>query len=83
MNFEEKVRKIIADNCTDSGVIDDLGINDNLIDRGLDSVTYIKIIVDIEKEFHITFPDDKLALKESDTIYKLCTIIESELENNI
>ena len=52
MNFEEKVRKIIADNCTDSGVIDDLGINDNLIDRGLDSVTYIKIIVDIEKEFH-------------------------------
>lgn len=79
----EKVRKIIADNCTDSGVIDDLGINDNLIDRGLDSVTYIKIIVDIEKEFHITFPDDKLALKESDTIYKLCTIIESELENNI
>lgn len=47
----------------------------NLYDRGLDSITYVKIIVSLEERFDITFDDDFMIDVKNSTIEKIVQYI--------
>ena len=52
----------------------------NLIaDIGMDSITFIWIVIAIETKFNITIPDEKLLMDNFERIEDIVTIIEQEL----
>lgn len=60
--------------------IETVDYNENLIDLGLDSLKYVKLIIEIEDYYDIEFPDEKLVIKESNSILKLSEIIKLEMD---
>lgn len=53
--------------------LDDL--DRDLTTCGLVSLNFIKMIVELEKEFTIEFPDDKLIMSEMNSINKIVEVI--------
>ncbi len=47
----------------------------DLKNMGLDSLKFVRIVVEVEDRFGIEFPDDKLDLSQTDTVRKLCEIV--------
>lgn len=65
--------------------IEDLEIDDSrydidLLELGMDSITFIHIIVSIEEEFKCEIPDENLLLREMNTVNKITDAIASVLE---
>lgn len=56
-----------------------LDIYDEQQKQEMDSVMYISIIVDLEGEFQIEFPDEVLSRNFFEDINSLCNIIENLL----
>jgi acyl carrier protein len=79
MNFEKKIREIVATNIKTTESIDTYDADGSLQDIGMDSLTFVRIVVAIENEFEIEFPDDKLIITEAGTIALLCNLLESVL----
>lgn len=77
LKYEEEVRQIIKNNINKEIDIDSIFIDTNLETVGMDSIGFVKLIVDIESEFDIEFPDDKLLFAQAGTIRELCNIIET------
>ena len=48
-----------------------------LIDLGMDSLTYIKFIVDLEEEFSMEFEDEMLDVGGSKSVYDIIQYIKS------
>lgn len=61
-------------------LLDIQNINDDLETIGIDSLSFIQIIVAIEDEFECEIPDSKLIVNELNTIKKIYSII-SALKN--
>lgn len=61
MNIQRELKCIIADNLKLYNIEDILCREDDLSKIGVDSIIFIKIIVDIENTFHIEIEDEKLA----------------------
>ena len=57
-----------------------VGIDDDLCELGMNSIKFIRSVVEIENVFGIEFPDDRLILKESNSISKLMEIISQVLD---
>ena len=51
-------------------------LDENLSELGMDSITFIKIIVSLEEEFECEIPDSKLLLREMDTVNKILGILK-------
>lgn len=47
---------------------------------GMDSITFIKIIVDLEETFKIEIPDEKLLITEMGTLNKIVEVVLNVLE---
>lgn len=44
---------------------------------GMDSLSFVRIVVEIENQFGIEFPEDRLDIAQAGTVRKLCeTIVE-------
>ena len=56
--------------------LDSIDSSVNLIDVGVDSLTFINIIIKLEDYFGVEFPHEKLSIRESNTILKLSETIE-------
>ncbi len=54
-------------------------INDDLSNFGVDSLAYLKIIVDIENTFFIEFDDEKLIFSELPTVSAMVEYVESKM----
>lgn len=48
----------------------------NLAELGMDSITFIQIIVKLEEVFDCEIPDSKLLLSEMDTVQKMFDVLE-------
>lgn len=48
-----------------------------LTDLGIDSITFIQLIVAIEEEFECEIPDTKLLITEMDTVQKIINVLQS------
>lgn len=52
-------------------------IAENLPHLGMDSITFIQIVVALEEEFECEIPDPKLLITEMDTIQKIIDVLQS------
>lgn len=55
-------------------------IDENLIDLGMDSITFIQVIVALEEEFECEIPDEKLLITEMDTVKKIMDVLQTLYE---
>lgn len=80
LRYEKKIREIIASHLNVTS-IDSFDSNGDLRSIGMDSISFVAIVVAIENEFDIEFPNDKFLISESGTIYLLSQIVEDILCN--
>ena len=52
-------------------------LNENLITLGMDSITFIQIIVGLEETFGCEIPDSKLLVSEMDTVQKIIDVLQA------
>lgn len=50
-------------------------LEDNLSELGMDSITFIQIIVGLEEAFNCEIPDSKLLITEMDTVRKMYDVL--------
>lgn len=56
--------------------VNEAQLNENLVDLGMDSTTFIQIIVKLEKVFECEIPDEKLLITEMDTVQKMVDVLQ-------
>lgn len=71
----ENVLKVI--NSTENLQITTEQLQDYLPDLGMDSITFIQIIVALEEEFECEIPDEKLFITELDTVQKMIDVLQA------
>ena len=79
LKYENRIREIIVSTIKTNVPVDNIGIYDNLRDFGMDSLSFITLIIEIENTFHIEFPNDKLFISDAGTIDSLNRIVEQML----
>lgn len=71
----EKVLNII--NASSNFKITYEQLDENLVTLGMDSMTFIQIIVGLEETFDCEIPDSKLLVSEMDTVRKMADILQT------
>ena len=56
--------------------------DDDLTQYGMDSIIFIKIVVDLEDALQFELPDEKLLISEMDTMNKIICVIDTCLKSN-
>lgn len=52
-------------------------LDENLLELGMDSITFIQIIVALEERFECEIPDEKLLITEMDTVQKMIDVLQA------
>ena len=76
MKYEAIVRRIITEQSNLTKAADEISIDSSLQSIGMDSISFIKVVVEIENNFGIEFPEEKLIMSEVDTLAAFCEILE-------
>lgn len=71
-----QVLEILNANIEDSPITIDK-LDASLMDLGMDSITFIQVIVALEEEFECEIPDEKLMISEMNTVQKIIDILQS------
>ncbi len=79
-NILDKVLQILNANI-ENVEITSKQMEDDLSAIGLDSITFIRVIVAFEEEFDIEIPDEHLLLTEMNTIFKMTDVISAVLDH--
>lgn len=81
MSKEERLAEIIrkAVNLSDDVALDE---NTDLAQIDINSLNFLKIIVDIEDEFDIEFDDEELNFELFGTIHSIIEKIDEKIEEN-
>lgn len=82
MEYESEIRRIVSETIKFTTSIDNLDTNADLREVGLNSITFVGIIVAIEDQYCIEIPDDYLIIDFGNTISKLCEIIMKVVAGN-
>ena len=56
-------------------------LKDSLPELGMDSITFIQIVVALEEEFECEIPDENLLITEMDTVQKMLDVLQSIYAN--
>jgi len=83
--MKEDIIKIIIKNINENSENKEaieLNIETDLMELGMDSITFIKIVVAIEETFEIEVPDEKLLITEMNTASKIIEVVSFALKNN-
>ena len=75
----EKVIQIINANI-ETTAIQAGQLDDDLSQHGLDSITFIRIIVALEEEFDIEIADEYLLMTEMNTVSKITSVVSAALD---
>lgn len=76
----DKVLKVLNANLENTEITFEQ-TEDDLSALGVDSITFIRIIVALEEAFDIEIPDEKLLLIEMNTISKMTEVISAVLNH--
>jgi len=79
IELEQKVKQIINENIPNS--LQDFRMDLRLVDIGIDSFTFINIIVAIENEFNFEFGDGDLDYKKFPNLGFLVLYIQNKINN--
>ncbi|WP_225999295.1 non-ribosomal peptide synthetase [Paenibacillus sp. BJ-4] len=74
--FEAIVSKL------DSNIAGDITLETEFTSVGLNSITFINIVVDLESEFKFEFENEKLLIQEFPTIQSMIEYLESKISGN-
>lgn len=80
MSIVQQILKITNNNLVNGIVISENQIEDDLSEYKLDSISFIKIIVEIEDAFEIEIPDEYLLFHEMNTIAKMADVVTKILD---
>lgn len=75
-----KVLQILNDN-VENTELDAKQREEDLSTLGMDSITFIRVVVALEEKFDIEIPDEYLLLTEMNTISKMTDVISAVLDN--
>ncbi|MCD7944300.1 MAG: acyl carrier protein [Clostridia bacterium] len=75
----DMLSRMFADMQFERDVIEYIDLID---DAGMDSITFISIVVEIEAEFNITVPDEMLLIENFKNADSITNIIEQELSKD-
>jgi acyl carrier protein len=80
-NIEEKIREIIKEFLEDTDVdVNSIGIEEELINYGVSSIVFIKMVLKIETEFLIEFEDEDLDNFRFPNIKRYVLFIEEKIK---
>lgn len=74
-SVEMRLRKLLKESVKFPDAVDKIGIDDELVNVGLDSFIFIKLVVTMEKEFGFEFDDDALEVSRFPTMKDLIEYI--------
>ena len=60
--------------------INDKQLDEKLSELGMDSITFIQIIVKLEETFDCEIPDSKLLISEMNTVHKMFDVLQELYE---
>lgn len=69
-----RVLEILNNNIADANVSNDM-LEESLPALGMDSISFIQIIVELEEVFECEIPDEKLLIAEMDTVQKILDVL--------
>lgn len=79
----EKIAAIVA-SIVEQIDIHTLDYDDDLQQMGMDSISFIRVIVNLEDEFEIEFPDDYLLIDNMNTLNKIVdNVMMLQCEDNL
>lgn len=81
--IEEKITEIIIKYSDMEKNFQNIGLELILADIGIDSITFIKIVVAIETEFSFEFGDDELDFCKFPTVKSLVTYVQSRVSETV
>lgn len=81
LRYEKKIREIIASHLNVTS-IDSFDSNGDLRSIGMDSISFVAIVVAIENEFDIEFPSEKLLITEAGSIDQLNKIVKTCVDDS-
>lgn len=78
MNIEQEILSLFAEEAGISDIGNNL-INQEIKDIGINSITFVKIIVTIENKYNIEFDFDMLSINQFSTLASLIVYVRSKL----
>ena len=72
---KENIAKTIVENLENVSLPTD-GFDEDLTARGMDSISFIRVIVALEEAFGCEIPDSKLLIGEMNTVNKIARVLE-------
>ena len=78
-NVEENVVCVV--NTIMETDLNNKNMQDNLQKMGMDSIKFVKIVIELEERFDIEVPDEKLLITEMSTLSQLVAVVSKELQN--
>ena len=79
MDIRNEICKIFVENNVSEEQIDDETL---LREVGINSLSFIKIAVEIENRFNVSFPEEKLLLDEFDNFRSLLDYVSELINSN-
>ena len=73
----------ILDAYMEGGEWDSIGHDAGLAEQGMDSMTFIQVVVDIEAQFDIEIPDEYLLAEKMGTIGRIVDVVCGLLDGSI
>ncbi len=73
--YQKEITEIVQRVLNLIGMDEQTDLDTDLKNVGLDSLKFVRIVVEMENRFGIEFPDDKLDLSQTDTVRKLYEIV--------
>jgi len=77
MKYESEIIDIIKMITPLKEKVTKIGLTSKLSDIGIDSILYVRILVELENSLGITFPDTYLSINPSYTIMDLCKAVNN------
>ena len=74
----EGVLRVI--NLLDNIEVSNEQLDESLPDLGMDSISFIQIVVGLEEAFDCEIPDSKLLISEMDTVQKMIDVLQELYE---
>ena len=75
------ILSVINDKMNDRDIVSEQ-LTENLPSLGMDSLTFIQIIVALEEEFDCEIPESKLLITEMDTVEKIMNVLQELYEES-
>ncbi len=82
MNIKEQVILILEEILHDGSIHKKVENQSNLSFLNLNSITFIKLVIEFENVFNVEFDDDKLDYENFKTLDEVCNYIRSLLQEN-